>query len=77
MTAGGATLAVAMSNGTRPGVLLSELFSGDGPFVAVAEDFLASICTACGRTVDRNGVHDGRGYYCSACWARRALAFAR
>ncbi len=65
-----------MSNGTRPGVLLSELFSGDGPFIAVAEDFVASICTACGRTVDRNGVHDERGYYCSTCWARRAIALS-
>jgi hypothetical protein len=68
-----ATLAVAMSNGTKPGVLLSELFSGDGPYVAVAEDFVAAVCAGCGRTVDRNGVHDGRGYYCSTCWAPRIV----
>jgi hypothetical protein len=66
-----------MSNGTRPGVLLTELLSGDGPFTAVAEDFVASICTSCGRTVDRHGVHDDRGYYCSACWARRSAAVPR
>jgi len=54
-------------------VLLSELLSGDGPFRQVADDFLASVCTGCGRTVDRNGVHDGRGFFCSPCWARRAV----
>lgn len=63
----------AMSNGTRPAVLMSELFSGDGPFLEVAEDFVASLCTWCGRSVDRNRLNDDHGYFCSSCWARRAV----
>jgi hypothetical protein len=50
---------------------MSELFSGDGPFLRVADDFVASVCTRCGRTVDRQGTHDDHGYFCSPCWARR------
>ena len=59
-----------MSNGTRPGVLVRELFSGDGPHIAIAEDFLANTCTGCGAAVPRDGVHHDAGYLCPNCWAR-------
>jgi hypothetical protein len=61
-----------MSNGARPGVLLSELLSGDGPFITVAEEFLTNLCAGCGRTVDRDGVHYDEASYCSPCWSRRS-----
>jgi hypothetical protein len=60
-----------MSNGTRPAVLVSELLSGDGPFLRGAEDFVARVCTGCSSVVERDGMHYGDGYYCSACnWKR-------
>jgi hypothetical protein len=61
-----------MSNGTRPAVLVTELLSGDGPFVRMADAFLASVCAGCNRTVPRDGGHHQDGFYCPACWIRAA-----
>jgi len=59
-----------MTNGTRPGVLVHELFSGDGPHIGVAEDFLTNRCTSCSRVVGRDGIYHDAGYLCTPCWAR-------
>ena len=61
-----------MGNGTRPAVLITELLSGDGPFVRMAEAFLSSVCTGCGRSVPRDGTYHLDGYYCPVCWAEIA-----
>ncbi|MDX1690018.1 MAG: hypothetical protein R3290_03230 [Acidimicrobiia bacterium] len=59
------------ANGARPALLLRELFSGDGPYASIAEDFVASICSACGGRVDREGAeHHDAGYLCSSCRTR-------
>jgi len=56
-----------MSNGTRPGVLLSELFSGDGPHARMAEEFLAGQCRECRGPVDPRGLGTEGGSVCSVC----------
>ncbi len=61
-----------MSNGTRPGVLIRDLLSGDGPYARVAEDFLTGTCSGCGRPVERDAIHHDSGYLCAPCWARVA-----
>jgi hypothetical protein len=61
-----------MSNGTRPGVLVRELFSGDGPHVGVADDFLTSRCTTCSTLVERDGIYHDVGYLCTPCWSQVA-----
>lgn len=66
---GRATLPGLMSNGTRPAVLTTELLSRDGPFRRAADDFLASVCTRCGRPVERDGMPLGDGYFCTPCWS--------
>lgn len=52
-------------------MLITELMSGDGPFLRGAEDFVARVCTGCGRAVDRDGQHYEDGYYCVSCSWRR------
>ena len=66
-----------MSNGTRPAVLVTEMFSGDGPFARFADDFLASICSICDGRVDSQGRLTDDGAICSACFARQSLGLIR
>lgn len=50
---------------------MRELFSGDGPYARIAEDFVASICTVCGGRVDReDSENNDAGYLCSPCRVR-------
>ena len=65
-----------MIRGARPGLLVGDLLSGDGPYLAAAEAFLACRCAWCGRGVERTGVQDGDHYYCSTCWVGPARAAA-
>ncbi len=59
------------ANGTRPAILIHELFSGDGPYGHVAEHFLASVCSHCGGGVEREGAHfRDDAYLCQPCGAR-------
>jgi len=53
---------------SRPGLLVSDLLSADGPFVAAADAFLALRCARCGSGVERTAVQHGDVYYCPACW---------
>jgi len=59
-----------MTNGTRPGLLVRDLFSGDGPYEAIAEDFVTSRCSGCAGPAGRDGIHHDAGYLCVTCWAR-------
>lgn len=52
----------------RPGLLVTELLTTVGPFVAAAEAFLALRCARCGSGVERTAVQDGDLYYCPTCW---------
>jgi len=56
-----------MKNGTSRAVLVRDLFRGDGPFVAIAEDFLTSRCGFCGHPVDNDARFTVDGYWCSEC----------
>ena len=51
-------------------MLVTDLLSEDGPFHRAADDFLASVCSRCGRPVERDGMHFGDGYFCTPCWTR-------
>ncbi|HSQ37953.1 MAG TPA: hypothetical protein VLS92_08680 [Acidimicrobiia bacterium] len=57
-----------MIPGSRPGLLVTDLLSADGPFVAAADAFLALRCARCGSGVERTAVQDGDTYYCPTCW---------
>jgi len=52
----------------RPGLLVTDLLSTVGPFVAAAEAFLALRCACCGSGVERTAVQVGDAYYCPTCW---------
>jgi len=56
-----------MKNGTSRAVLVRDLIRGDGPFVAIAEDFLASRCGFCGHRADNDARFIADGFWCSAC----------
>lgn len=56
-----------MKNGTSRAVLVRELFRGDGPFLTIAEDFLAQRCGFCQHPVDDEARFTGDGYWCSDC----------
>jgi hypothetical protein len=59
-----------MSNGTRPGVLMTDLLSGDGPHSRVADQFLVSTCRECRGPVDPRGTATDDGAYYSLCYSR-------
>jgi hypothetical protein len=57
-----------MLSGSRPGLLVTDLLSADGPFLAAADAFLALRCARCGRGVEQTAVQEGDTYYCPTCW---------
>lgn len=57
-----------MIPGSRPGLLVTDLLSADGPYLAAAEAFLALRCARCGRGVERSAVQEGDAYFCPTCW---------
>jgi hypothetical protein len=59
-----------MSNGTKPGLLVADLLSGDGPHQALAASFVSATCAGCERSIDRTAMRHGDAFYCSICWAR-------
>ena len=56
-----------MKNGTSRAVLVRDLFRSDGPFLTIADDFLAQRCGFCGHAVDDDARFTVDGYWCSAC----------
>jgi hypothetical protein len=62
-----------MNNGTSRAVLVSDLFRGDGPFTAMADDFVSMLCGFCGQPVDPEARFTIEGFLCSACASALAL----
>ena len=48
-------------------VLVGDLFRGDGPFLEIADHFVAQRCGSCGHPVDADARFVGDGYWCSSC----------
>lgn len=57
-----------MSNGYSNAVLVRELFAGDGPFVHIAETFVAARCAGCGSELDHDPRYGEWGGFCASCW---------
>lgn len=56
---------------SHPGVLIADLLSGDGPFVRLAEDFVALVCGDCrSEASSRLIAVDGR-FLCGDCYSTR------
>ena len=55
-------------SGTRPGLLIEELLSADGPFEGLADDFVTRTCTGCRAEVATEVFFHDSGYYCATCW---------
>jgi len=57
-----------MRNGLGHAVLVTELLRDDGPFEAVAEDFVSERCTRCGEwgSEDMRFSYSG-GFLCPQC----------
>jgi len=62
-----------MNNGTSRAVLVDDLFRGDGPFIDMADDFVAMHCGFCGQPVDPEARFTFEGFLCSACASALAL----
>ena len=58
-----------MKNGTNRAVLVRDLFSGDGPFSSIAEDYIAQLCTRCAVPTDDYMRFHANWYLCTTCWA--------
>ena len=56
-----------MKNGTSRAILVRDLFRGDGPFLAIAEDFVEQVCGFCHSPVGDDARFTGDGFWCSAC----------
>ena len=52
---------------SSPGILISELMSGDGPHASIADDFLHRTCTRCGQPVDGDFILLNGAYHCRDC----------
>ncbi len=58
-----------MKQGTGRTVLVSDLFSSEGPFQDTARDFVAGECSLCRITVgDQEARFHAAGYLCFNCW---------
>ncbi|MGA9595949.1 MAG: hypothetical protein WBV06_07315 [Acidimicrobiia bacterium] len=62
-----------MNNGTSSAVLVGDLFRGDGPFLSMAEDFVAMLCGFCGQPADAEARFTIDGYLCSDCASALSL----
>jgi hypothetical protein len=56
-----------MKNGTSRAVLVRELLRGDGPFLTIADDFVAHRCGFCSQPVGEDPRFTADGYWCAAC----------
>ena len=56
-----------MKSGTNRAVLVAELFAHDGPFVAVADDFVVGRCTRCREDVGDDAFFLEAGFLCGTC----------
>ncbi len=56
-----------MKNGAGRAVLLTELLYGEGPYHAVAEDFLALRCSSCRRSPADDALFRSDAFLCTRC----------
>ena len=61
-----------MKNGTTPGILISDLMSGDGPHLEMAEHFLSRRCEICGDATTGQLVSQDHRWHCSDCLSAHA-----
>ncbi len=57
-----------MPDGYSNTILVTDLLTKDGPFVRIADDFLAERCTACEVELAHDPRHGEWGAYCTNCW---------
>ena len=58
-----------MKNGANAAILVTDLLAADGPAAAIAEDFIASRCSACARHDADDMRFSVAGYLCTRCGA--------
>jgi len=63
-----------MNNGTSRAVLISDLLRFDGPFIDVADDFVAFRCGFCGHPADGDARFTADGFWCSGCATALAVS---
>ncbi len=56
-----------MKNGTSQAVLVSDLLSGEGPHLGIAEAFVMQECSMCSAPVGEDAEFAADGYLCDAC----------
>ena len=56
-----------MKNGTSEAVLVTDLFSGDGPYDFVAEAFVTQTCSRCASPVGDEAQVSADGFLCVSC----------
>ena len=60
-----------MKNGTTPGILISDLMSGDGPHQASADHFLLRRCEVCGYRTNDLLIAIEERFHCESCVSNR------
>jgi len=55
-------------------VLISDLLRFDGPFIDVADDFVAFRCGFCGHPADGDARFTADGFWCSGCATALAVS---
>lgn len=63
-------------SGTQPGLLLSELMSGDGPHLEMAESFVLRRCDQCGSRTTGELTIAGGGWHCARCLGHTVASVA-
>jgi hypothetical protein len=56
-----------MKSGTNRAVLVTELLTHDGPFVVIADDFVAARCSRCGGEAGDDAYFLEAGFLCGPC----------
>ncbi len=56
-----------MKNGTSQAVLVSEMLSGVGPHLAIADDFVEETCSLCTMATGDDVAFSSNGFLCAAC----------
>ncbi len=70
---GAGILPDAMKNGTSQAILVTDLFSGEGPYDFVAEAFLTQTCSRCLAPVTEETQFTFDGFLCVPCSDRLGL----
>ncbi|HSF84552.1 MAG TPA: hypothetical protein VLG28_02680 [Acidimicrobiia bacterium] len=56
-----------MKSGTNRAVLVGELLTLDGPYIVVADDFVAGRCSRCGEDAGDDAFFLDIGFLCGTC----------